>query len=151
MAARIEDYALIGDCETAALVGRDGSIDWLCVPRFDSDACFAALLGERDHGRWRLAPAEAPRRGSRRYGPDHPVLETTLETEGGGVVLTDFMPQRTASPHVVRLLRCDAGKVALKMELILRFGYGGVIPWVARLEDGTWRGVAGPDLVVLHT
>src|SRR5215467_10387437 len=112
MASSIEGYALIGDCRSAALVGIDGSIDWLCMPRFDSDACFAALLGTQDHGLWRIAPAAPLRRVSRRYLPDTLVLETTFETDDGVVTLTDFMPQRAASPHVVRLLQGQKGQVA---------------------------------------
>src|ERR1043166_5255129 len=107
MTCRIEDYALIGDCETAALVGRDGSIDWLCWPRFDSDACFAALLGDSRHGRWLLCPADPVLRVERRYRPGTLILETRFVTASGVVVVTDFMPPRNQTSDVVRLARCE--------------------------------------------
>lgn len=151
MAGFIEDYALIGDCETAALVGRDGSIDWLCWPRFDSDACFAALLGEEDNGRWRIAPAAPEVQVTRRYRPGTLILETTFETQEGSVVVTDFMPPRGEASDIVRLVCGRRGRVPMRMELIVRFGYGATIPWVTRLADGGLRAVAGPDMVVLHT
>jgi GH15 family glucan-1,4-alpha-glucosidase len=151
MAARIEDYALIGDCETAALVGVDGSIDWLCWPRFDSGACFAALLGDPSNGRWRIAPAGEVLGVARRYRPDTLILETTLETETGTVRVTDFMPPRGEASHLVRLVEGVSGEVAMRMELAVRFDYGATTPWVVRDEDGTLRGLAGPDLVVLRT
>jgi GH15 family glucan-1,4-alpha-glucosidase len=151
MPARIEDYALIGDCEAAALVSRDGSIDWLCWPRFDSDACFAALLGGPDHGRWRIAPTDPDARISRRYLPDTLVLETTFQTGSGTVSLVDFMPPRGDSSDLVRLAICTSGRVEMQMELILRFGYGATVPWVTRLEDGGLRAIAGPDMVLLRT
>lgn len=147
----IEDYALIGDCLTAALVSRDGSIDWLCWPAFDSDACFAALLGTKEHGRWRIAPEAQVQSVTRSYRPDTLILETRFECEGGTVTLIDFMPPRGTSSDVVRLVRGDAGTVAMSMELILRFGSGAVIPWVRRLRDGTLLAVAGPDMAVLRT
>jgi GH15 family glucan-1,4-alpha-glucosidase len=147
----IEDYALIGDCETAALVGRDGSIDWLCWPRFDSDACFAALLGTSENGRWIIAPADAGVRGERRYRGHSLVLETRFETPAGAMTLIDFMPPRGHNSDVVRLVRGDRGRVRMRMELVLRFDYGSVIPWVNRLPDKTWRAIAGPDMVVLRT
>jgi GH15 family glucan-1,4-alpha-glucosidase len=149
--SRIEDYALIGDCETAALVGRDGSIDWLCWPRFDSPACFAALLGGTDHGRWRLHPAEETRRSSRCYRNHSLVLETRFETQSGVVTLIDFMPPRGNNSDVVRVVRGESGRVRMAMHLVLRFDYGSIVPWVSRLADGTWRAIAGPDMVVLHT
>lgn len=138
MASRIEDYGLIGDCETAALVGRDGAIDWLCWPAFDSDACFAALLGAPKNGRWLLAPAEAIRRTSRRYRDDTLILETRFETEGGVVDLIDFMPPRGHASDVVRLVRGISGRVRMHMELVIRFGFGfGVdVPWVKKNPDG---------------
>src|SRR5881409_1025459 len=151
MPSRIEDYALIGDCETAALVGRDGSIDWLCWPRFDSPACFAALLGRPEHGRWSIHPSGDVRRSRRRYRDHSLVLETHFDTDEGAVTLIDFMPPRGHNPDVVRLVRGEAGRVRMAMELILRFDYGSVVPWVNRLENGTWRAIAGPDMVVLHT
>ena len=151
MASRIEDYALIGDCKSAALVGRDGSIDWLCWPRFDSEACFAALLGTTDHGRWLIAPASDKVRVSRHYRPDTLVLETRFETDTGVATLVDFMPPLGQHPSVVRIVVGESGNVAFRLELILRFGYGAIIPWVTRLEDGTIRAVAGPDMVLLRT
>jgi len=149
MAERIENYALIGDCETAVLVSRGGSMDWLCWPRFDSDACFAALLGTRDHGRWLISPREASPHISRRYRGDTLILETTFETEAGAVKLTDFMPLRDGRSDVVRIVTGERGKVAMHTELILRFGYGAIVPWVTRLPDGGIRAVAGPDMVLL--
>src|SRR3712207_5540078 len=123
MPCRIEDYALIGDCETAALVSRGGSIDWLCWPRFDSDACFAALLGNRDHGRWLVSPRDPAPRISRRYRGDTLILETLFETTDGAVGLTDFMPLRDGRSDVVRIVTGLRGNVAMHTELILRFGY----------------------------
>jgi GH15 family glucan-1,4-alpha-glucosidase len=151
MTTRLEDYGLIGDCESAALVGRDGSIDWLCWPRFDSEACFAALLGSERHGRWKLAPQAEPRRVTRRYRDDTLILETLFETEDGAVRLVDFMPIARRAGEVVRLVIGERGSVPMRMELILRFGYGATVPWVSRLEDGGLRAIAGPDMVVLRT
>ncbi len=150
MASRIEDYALIGDCETAALVARDGSIDWLCWPRFDSEACFAALVGTREHGRWLIAPREEAR-VTRRYRPNTLVLETNFETKDGAATLIDFMPIGGRRSTIVRFVIGMRGKVAMHTELILRFGYGAVVPWVTRLENGALRAIAGPDMVLLHT
>jgi len=150
MPGRIEDYALIGDCETAALVGRDGSVDWLCWPRFDSDACFAALLGDPSHGRWKIAPVDEGATATRRYRPGTLILETRLETAEGAATLIDFMPLRSEASDLVRLIRGERGRLALRAELILRFGYGAVTPWVTRLEDGGLSAVAGPDRVVLR-
>jgi GH15 family glucan-1,4-alpha-glucosidase len=149
--SRIEDYALIGDCETAALVDRTGSIDWLCWPRFDSPACFAALLGTPKHGRWLVRPATAVRDTARAYRNHSLILETRFETDEGAVTLIDFMPPRDNNSDVVRLVRGDAGRVRMALELVLRFDYGQVVPWVSRLADGTWRAIAGPDMVVLNT
>jgi GH15 family glucan-1,4-alpha-glucosidase len=151
MPSRIEDYALIGDCETAALVSRDGSIEWLCWPRFDSDACFAALLGDAGHGRWRIGPCEQGARVTRRYRPDTLILETVFATADGTVTLVDFMPLRGRNSHVVRLVVGERGRVPMCTELVLRFGYGAIVPWVTRLEDRTLRAIAGPDMVVLRT
>ena len=148
---RIEDYALIGDCETAALVDRSGSIDWLCWPRFDSDACFAALLGTRDHGHWQIVPEGDGWSSSRRYRGDTLILETRFETADGVVTLIDFMPPRGKNSDIVRLVRGESGAVRLRMELTLRFGYGQTVPWVTRMEDGTLRAIAGPDMVALRT
>src|SRR5688572_11165054 len=153
---RIEDYALVGDCRTAALVARNGSIDWLCWPRFDSPACFAALLGTSDHGRWLIAPAEAPPSAARRYVEDTLVLETMFATADGEVTLVDFMPPRVEEDghdvsDLVRLVVGRRGTVAMKMELVLRFDYGSTVPWVEKLSDGSGiSAVAGPDRVVLH-
>ena len=151
MPSRIDDYALIGDCESAALVGRDGSIDWLCWPRFDSEACFAALLGSPDNGRWLIAPHDGAARVSRRYRPNTLILETAFETDEGTATLVDFMPVRGRNPTVVRLVIGNRGRLAMRLELVLRFGFGAIVPWVTRMEDGTLRAVAGPDMVVLHT
>jgi GH15 family glucan-1,4-alpha-glucosidase len=147
---RIEDYALIGDLQTAALVGRDGAIDWLCLPRFDSPAVFAALLGDRDNGRWRLAPAGATECGSRAYRGDTLVLDTVWETPTGTVKVTDFMPQRDRAPDVVRVVECISGEVAMRSELTLRFDYGSIVPWVRR-TDHHRVAIAGPDSVWLRS
>jgi GH15 family glucan-1,4-alpha-glucosidase len=148
----LEDYAVIGDCETAALVSRTGSIDWLCWPRFDSAACFAALLGTPAHGRWLIEAAEPHvLTVSRRYREDTLILETTVETSTGTVTLIDFMPPRGENSDVVRLVRGQSGSVRMRTELILRFDYGRTVPWVSHLKDGTFRAIAGPDMVTLHT
>jgi GH15 family glucan-1,4-alpha-glucosidase len=147
----IEDYALIGDCETAALVGRNGSIDWLCWPRFDSPACFAALLGDAEHGRWLLAPVDTGARVSRRYRGATMILETTFETADGAAVVVDFMPVGGTNSDLVRIVRGVRGRVAMRIELILRFSYGSIVPWVTRMDDGSIRAVAGPDMVVLRS
>jgi GH15 family glucan-1,4-alpha-glucosidase len=149
MALRIEDYALIGDCRTAALVGRDGSIDWLCWPRFDSPACFAALLGEPENGRWLMAPKETPRAVRRRYRPGTLVLETEFETETGAAVVIDFMPAESA--NLVRIVRGRAGRVDFRTEFVVRFNYGATVPWVSRRDDGALDAIAGPERVVLRT
>jgi GH15 family glucan-1,4-alpha-glucosidase len=151
MPSPIEDYALIGDLGTAALVGRDGSIDWLCWPRFDSDACFAALLGGPEHGRWQIAPKGKITLTRRRYQPDTLVLETTFETVEGQVTVIDFMPPREGASHIVRLVRGDKGHVTMCGELVMRFGYGAVVPWVIRLDDRTIRAVAGPDMILIRS
>jgi GH15 family glucan-1,4-alpha-glucosidase len=151
MSRPIESYGMIGDCKTAALVGNDGSIDWLCWPRFDSDACFASLLGGQSNGFWSIHPAEAIRSVSRRYRPDTLILETQFEMKSGKITLIDFMVPRVEASDLIRIVRCDEGEVAVCMELALRFGYGLTTPWVTRLEDGTLRAVAGPDMVVLRT
>ncbi|HEU4720911.1 MAG TPA: glycoside hydrolase family 15 protein [Gemmatimonadaceae bacterium] len=151
MTQRIEDYALIGDCETGALIGRDGSIDWLCWPRFDSGACFAALLGGPEHGRWRIAPAGETLRTERRYRGDTLILETTFVTTSGTATLIDFMPAEGTQSRIVRTVVGVRGEVAMRVELILRFGYGALVPWVTRHERQGLRAIAGPDMVVLHT
>jgi GH15 family glucan-1,4-alpha-glucosidase len=150
MSTPIEDYALIGDCTSAALVAKDGSIDWLCWPRFDSEACFAALLGTREHGRWLIAPRDKAR-VSRRYRPDTLILETCFETTDGAAIVVDFMPRRAANSTIVRLVIGTRGQMKMHSELILRFGYGAVVPWVSRVESGALRAIAGPDMVVLNT
>ncbi|MGA7120684.1 MAG: glycoside hydrolase family 15 protein [Polyangiaceae bacterium] len=144
MPSRIEDYALIGDCETAALVARNGSIDWLCLPRFDSGSCFAALLGGPDHGRWLLAPRGEVRRVTRAYRDGTLVLDTTFEAEGGTVTVTDCMPTRETTPRVVRIVRGVRGRVAMRTEIAVRFDYGSVVPWVRNAGDGI-RAIAGPN------
>lgn len=147
----IEDYALIGDLETGALVGKDGSIDWLCWPRFDSPACFAALLGDRENGRWLLAPSIPVKRTRRRYRKDTLILETEFETGEGSVSIVDFMPPRERHSDVVRLVRGNRGHVPMKMDLTLRFDYGKSVPWVTRLRSGSLRAVAGPNMTILRT
>jgi GH15 family glucan-1,4-alpha-glucosidase len=151
MPSRIEDYALVGDCQTAALVARDGSVDWLCWPRFDSDACFAALLGTPEHGRWLIAPTAHVSRVSRRYRDGTLILETDFETASGAVRLIDFMPVRNSSSDLVRIVVALRGRVRMRMELVLRFNYGSSVPWVSRLPDGSLRAVAGPAMAVLRT
>jgi GH15 family glucan-1,4-alpha-glucosidase len=150
LAMPIEDYALIGDCHTAALVSKAGSIDWLCWPRFDSPACFAALLGSPENGRWRIAPAETPVRVTRHYWPGTLILETLFETPSGSVALIDFMAAEKDS--VVRIVEGRGGSVEMRFDLALRFEYGSAIPWVTRLNHGSGiRAIAGPDQVVLHS
>jgi GH15 family glucan-1,4-alpha-glucosidase len=151
MPGRIEDYAVIGNCETMALVGRDGSMDWLCLPRFDSDACFSALLGAPEHGRWLIAPVEKNARGSRRYRGDSLILETTFETATGAACVIDFMSRRDGVADVVRLVRGVRGTVTLRTELLVRFGYGATVPWVSRQADGRLLFIAGPDRLLLDT
>lgn len=150
MPSRIEDYALIGDCETGALVSREGSIDWLCVPCFDSPACFAALLGTPEHGRWLIAPAGEIHGIRRRYREDTLVLETEYETGSGTVKLIDCMPPRTKVPDVIRLVEGKRGQVRMRMDLVIRFDYGSLVPWVRRTERGLLA-VGGPDAVRVHT
>jgi GH15 family glucan-1,4-alpha-glucosidase len=149
---KIEDYALIGDCHSAALVGRDGSIDWLCWPRFDSAACFAALLGKPGHGRWRISPTAKEPCVTRRYRGDTLILETDFETAEGAVTLIDFMPTRDEQCNLARLVVGRRGRVKMDLEFILRFDYGTSVPWVTRLQEGNGiRAIAGPDMVVLRS
>jgi len=148
--ARIEDYCVIGDCETAALISREGSIDWLCWPHFSSPACFAALLGTRDHGYWKVFPAGKVAATRRRYEPHTLVAETTYETKDGAVCVMDFMPPRRKHSHIVRMVRGVRGTVKMRMELAIRFDYGRTVPWVTS-SDHELRAVAGPDMVVLRT
>ncbi len=151
MPNRIEDYAVIGNRETIALVGRDGSIDWLCLPRFDSASCFSALLGEPKNGRWLIAPRDAEVRTTRRYRGSTLILETEFRTGQGAVCLTDFMVRRDDASDLVRTVRGLQGEVAMRMELVVRFGYGAVTPWVSRQDDGRLQFVAGPDRLLLDT
>jgi GH15 family glucan-1,4-alpha-glucosidase len=150
MPAPIEDYALIGDTHTAGLVSRDGSVDWLCLPRFDSPACFAALLGDERNGRWRLAPAGPVREVRRRYLGDTLVLETEYRTDDGVVRVVDCMPPRQWDPDVARVVEGVRGRVPMRMELTIRFDYGSIVPWV-RQVDGALHAIAGPDSVWLRT
>jgi GH15 family glucan-1,4-alpha-glucosidase len=150
MTLHIEDYALIGDCKTAALVGRDGSIDWLCWPRFDSPACFAALLGTTENGRWLIAPKSAPVSINRRYRPGTLILETEIETDTGCAAIIDFMPPADGA-DLVRIIAGRSGRVVFQTELVLRFNYGASVPWVDRLDDGTINAIAGPERLVLRT
>ncbi|MBB1091435.1 glycoside hydrolase family 15 protein [Rhodopseudomonas palustris] len=152
MPGKIEDYALIGDCETSALVGRDGSIDWLCWPSFDSEACFAALLGDENHGHWQICPSAAILATTRCYRGDSLILETRFETETGAVTLIDFMPLRGKASDLVRLVRGDSGRVEMRMHLVLRFGFGVDIPWVKRGQTpGELLAICGPDMTVLRS
>jgi len=150
MAARIEDYGLIGDLQTAALVSRHGCIDWLCFPRFDSGACFAALLGDEENGRWSLRPASDITSAQRRYRGDTLVLETELACDEGVVRLIDFMPPRGEAPDVVRIVEGVEGTVPMKMRMSIRFDYGSIVPWVRRKDEGL-HAVAGPDALLLAT
>ncbi len=150
MAQPIEDYALIGDCKTAALVGGDGSIDWLCWPRFDSGACFAALLGTSDNGRWLIAPEHPLLNVSRRYRPGTLVLETEFQTETGSAVIVDFMPPADGA-NLVRIAIGRSGRVEFRTEFAVRFNYGATVPWVSRLDDGAIDAIAGPERLVLRT
>ena len=151
MGQRIEDYALIGNCESAALVGRNGSIDWLGLPRFDSPAFFAALLGNEDNGFWRVAPDGSDATVTRKYRKNTMVLETRFETPGGTVLLIDCMGRRDGHADIVRLVRGLSGSVRMRMDLRIRCEYGVVIPWVSRLDDGRISAVAGPERIVLDT
>lgn len=153
MPAHIEDYALVGDGHTAALISREGSVDWLCWPRFDSGACFAALLGADEHGSWRIAPAlDAPVKRTRRYRDGTLVLETDHETAEGTVTVIDFMPPGNGHSELVRIVEGKRGKVPMSMKLTLRFDYGLSVPWVTRLQHGGGiKAVVGPDTVVLRT
>ncbi|MEU7119985.1 glycoside hydrolase family 15 protein [Streptomyces zaomyceticus] len=150
MTQRIDDYALIGDLQTAALVGRDGSVDWLCLPRFDSAACFAAILGDENNGHWRIAPKGATTCATRRYAEDSLVLETYWETRTGTVKVVDFMPQRDRAPDLMRIVEGVSGSVEMSAVLRLRFDYGSVVPWMRR-SDGHRVAIAGPDAVWLRS
>ncbi len=150
MASKIEDYALIGDCETAALVNREGSIDWLCWPDFSSSACFCALLGNEKNGYWKICPAGNDWKSTRKYRDHTLILETTFETASGSVRLIDFMPIREHNSDVVRIVEGIRGSIDLTMALSMRFDYGRTVPWVTAIPDGI-RAIAGPSLAVLHT
>jgi GH15 family glucan-1,4-alpha-glucosidase len=148
---RIEDYGLIGDMEAAALVGRDGAVDWLCLPRFDSPSCFSALLGDERHGRWCLAPAGDVHASSRRYRPGTLVLESDFETAEGAVRVIDFMPRRAhGPPRLMRVVEGLSGRVPMRMELSLRPDYASIVPWVESMPDGVIA-TAGPDAFRLST
>jgi GH15 family glucan-1,4-alpha-glucosidase len=147
---KIEDYAFLSDTQTAALVSRDGCVDWLCLPRFDSPACFASLLGGTENGHWRFFPDEEVEATRRRYRGDSLILETEIETKSGAVRLIDFMPPRGENPDIVRIVEGIRGKVTMKMELVIRFDYGGMVPWVRR-RNGDLEAIAGPDGLILRT
>ncbi len=151
MAARIEDYALVGDLQTAALISREGSVDWLCFPRFDSGACFASLLGNEGNGHWTLAPTDWKREVSRRYLLDTLILETEWRTPDGVVKVTDFMPPRGRAPDLVRIVEGVEGAVELATELVIRFDYGSIVPWVRRIDDETLIAIGGPDALCIRT
>ena len=148
--ARIEDYAIIGDCETAALVEREGSIDWLCLPRFNSDACFARLLGNESNGHWILTPSH-PGSAERRYRPGTLILETDFTTDKGRVRVIDFMPVNVDGSRIVRIVEGVEGEVEMRAELVVRFDYGITVPWVSRVEDGAISLVAGAHMLLLRT
>src|SRR3954468_20576875 len=150
MPSRLEDYALIADCQSAALVGKDGSIDWLCWPRFDSGACFASLLGTADNGRWQIHPADPVLETRRRYREGTMILETEFQTRDGAVQIIDFMPIRTKAPDLVRMIRGKRGAVRMRAAIVIRFDYGSIVPWVTRIDGGI-QAIAGPDLLRLVT
>jgi GH15 family glucan-1,4-alpha-glucosidase len=151
MPSRIEDYALIGDCETAGLIAKDGSLDWLCLPRFDSGACFSALVGSPENGRWQIAPAGEIKKIERCYRKHTIILETTYETADGVVTLIDGMAIRDEHPVLIRCVRGERGQVPMRLHLVIRFDYGSIVPWVTRLEEGGIRAIAGPDTLLLRT
>src|ERR1043165_6971743 len=147
---KIEDYGFLSDTQTAALVSRDGCIDWLCFPRFDSGACFASLLGKAENGHWRFWPDDKIKKLSPRYRGEALILETEIETRSGTVRLIDFMPPRGKNPDIIRIVEGVRGQVALQMELIIRFDYGNVVPWVRKCHGGL-EAIAGPDGLILRT
>ena len=151
MSLKIEDYAMIGDCQTAALVGRDGSIDWLCWPRFDSASLFSRILGTEENGRWLLAPEDADAKSHRVYRDKTLVLETHWETKDGAAVVIDFMPDTRPDCHLVRIVRGLRGTLVFRTELIIRPNYGVAIPWIRREKDGSLRAVVGPDAYILRS
>ena len=150
MASRIEDYAIIGDMRTAALVSRNGSIDWLCLPRFDSSSCFAALLGTPEHGRWLIGPVEKAR-VTRRYRQGTLILESRFKTTKSEIMLIDFMPTGTEHSCIVRLAVGLSGTTRIRSDLVIRFDYGVTVPWVSRTDERTLTAVAGPNLLTLRT
>ena len=150
MAARIDDYGLIGDMKGSALVSKSGDIDWMCVPRFDSEACIAALLGRDEHGRWGIRPTTRIRRSEQRYRGDTLILETEVDCDGGRARIVDFMPIGAERSDIVRIVEGVAGEVLLEMILDARFGYGGCLPWVVR-QDSVVTMVAGPDALHLRS
>ena len=147
---KIEDYAFLSDTQTGALVSRDGCVDWLCLPRFDSGACFASLLGGAENGHWRFWPNEKIEKTNRRYRDETLILETVIETASGAVRLIDFMPPRGENPDIIRIVEGIRGEVRMQMELIIRFDYGHIIPWVRQRSGGT-EAIAGPDGLILRT
>src|SRR5436190_16345978 len=147
---KIEDYAFLSDTQTGALVSRDGCVDWLCFPRFDSPACFASLLGEKKNGHWRFFPEEKIDKTRRRYRDGTLILETEIETKSGAVRLIDFMPPRGENPDIIRIVEGLRGKMSMHMELIIRFDYGQIVPWV-RKRHGGLEAIAGPDGLILRT
>ena len=147
---RIEDYAIIGNFQTAALVSNQGSIDWLCLPRFDSPACFSALLGKPENGRWQISPSQ-PYTTKRAYREDSLILDTEFHTSTGTVKLTDLMPPEISAPTIVRIAKCTHGKVKMKMDLVIRFDYGSITPWVTKSPFGGIRAIAGPDTLRFRT
>jgi GH15 family glucan-1,4-alpha-glucosidase len=149
MSPRIEDYGVIGDCETVALVGRNGSIDWLCWPRFDSDACFAALLGSPENGRWLIEPVSDIKSTSRSYRDHTLILETRFQTADGAVTIIDFMPPRSGQSHLIRTVRGESGQVRMRMELTIRFDYGVSVPWISAVGEGLLHAISGPHLVAI--
>jgi GH15 family glucan-1,4-alpha-glucosidase len=151
MASRIEDYAMLGNCRSAALVARNGSIDWLCVPRFDAAACFAALVGDESNGRWRIAPADPDAACQRRYIDGSLVLETEWRTATGRARVIDFMPFAGEQVGVTRIVEGIEGRVDFESVLTVRFDYGSAVPWVTRVDDQTITAVAGPDLLVVRS
>jgi GH15 family glucan-1,4-alpha-glucosidase len=151
MHSRIEDYAMIGDCQTAALVGLNGSIDWLCLPRFDSPSCFSSLLGTNEHGCYRISPSETINQTRRHYLDGSLILLTESATDSGSVELTDFLPIQQGDSHVVRLVRGLRGAVKMQLSLSVRFGYGRAVPWADKLGPGALSFVAGPDMLVLSS
>jgi GH15 family glucan-1,4-alpha-glucosidase len=148
--ARIEDYGFLSDTQTAALVSRDGCVDWLCFPRFDSGACFASLLGTSDNGHWKFCTKEKVTKTTRRYRGETLILETTIETKSGAIRLIDFMPPRGTNPDLIRIVEGVRGTVAMEMELIIRFDYGSIVPWVRKRDRGL-EAIAGPDALILRT